>query len=152
MIPLMRIKSEQNYSNALGEEIVELIECSKNGQLLYREVIDLLGDHDSIKLKIDELLFTNKILKIPLEMGGNIKDFILIIPRKVIIGWTTMVCPCFICQRIDECAVNNPVNPVTCKSFNEWLKEEDNGSSIKDFEYEVFEINEENEKVVKVFK
>ncbi len=152
MIPIMRIKVEQNYSSALGEEIIELIECSKNGQLLYREVLDLLGDHDSIKLKVDELLFTNKILKIPFEMGGNIKDFILIIPKKETIGWTTMVCPCFVCQRIDECAVNNPVNPVTCKSFNEWLKEEDKSSSIKDFEYEVFETNEEDKKVGQIYK
>jgi len=152
VIPLMRIKIEHNYSSALGEEIIELIECSKNGQLLYREVLDLLGDHDTIKLKIDELLFTNKILKIPLEMGGNIKDFVLIIPKKVIIGWTTMVCPCFVCQRMDECGLNNPVNPVACKSFNEWLKEEDNSSSIKDFQYEVFDVIEEDEKAVRIFK
>ncbi|UJG44736.1 MAG: hypothetical protein K9W46_06025 [Candidatus Heimdallarchaeum endolithica] len=120
MIPKQRIKVEQSYSNALGEEIIELIELTKEKKLLHSEVLDLLGNHLTIKLKIDELLYNNKILKIPVEIG-NVKDYMLTIPRKEETGWDTMVCRCFTCERIHECNVNNPVNPILCKAFNEWL-------------------------------
>jgi len=120
MIPKQRIKVEQSYSNALGEEIIELIELTKEKKLLHSEVLDLLGDHSTIKLKIDELLYNNKILKIPVEIG-NVKDYLLTIPRKEETGWDTMVCRCFTCERIHECSINNPVNPILCKAFNEWL-------------------------------
>jgi len=144
MIPIQRIKTEKNYSTALGDEIIELIDRSANKQLLYREVLDILGNHDSIILKIDELLYTNKILKIPIEMG-NVKDYVLIIPKKAETGWMTMVCPCFTCDRMDECAVNNPVNPVSCRLFNEWLIEEDGTESIQAFRFIEFDILDDDE-------
>ncbi|MCG3259888.1 MAG: hypothetical protein H7644_09090, partial [Candidatus Heimdallarchaeota archaeon] len=48
MLPVQRIKTEINYSIALGDEIVELIDRTQNKNLLYREVLDLLGGHDTI--------------------------------------------------------------------------------------------------------
>jgi len=144
MIPKQRIKNEKNYSTALGDEIIELIDRTANKQLLYREVLDILGDHDSIKLKIDELLYTNKILKIPVEMG-NVRDYVLTIPKKKETGWMTLICPCFTCDRIAECSVNNPVNPVSCRLFNEWLMEEDETDKIKPFKFIEFDILEDDE-------
>lgn len=144
MIPIQRIKTEKNYSTALGDEIIELIDRTANKQLLYREVLDILGNHDSIIMKIDELLYTNKILKIPIEMG-NVKDYVLIIPKKTETGWKTMICPCFTCDRMDECSVNNPVNPVSCRLFNEWLIEEDDSNKIKPFKFIEFDILDEDE-------
>ena len=144
MIPKQRIMVDKQYSEALGDEIIELIARTKYGQILYREVLDLLGGHESIKLKIDELLFNNQILKIPVQMG-NVKDYVLTLPRKEETGWITMICPCFTCNRIHECAINNPVNPVTCKIFNEWLIEEDESGSITPFLFEEFDLIEEEE-------
>lgn len=148
VIPLQRIKTERSYSLALGEEILEQISKTKNNQLLYREVLELLGDHENIKLKIDELVFNNLILKIPIKIG-NVKDFVLTIPRKRDIAWDTMVaCPCFTCTHVHECEIGNPVNPVSCQAFNEWLLEEDNTSSIQPFkfvEYDEFEGEDDDE-------
>ena len=144
MIPIQRIKTEKNYSIALGDEIIELIDRTSSKQLLYREVLDILGNHESIILKIDELLYTNKILKIPIEIG-NVKDYVLIIPKKKETGWMTMICPCFTCDRIDECAVNNPVNPVSCRLNNEWLIEEDETNKIKPFKFIEFDILDDDE-------
>ena len=141
MIPIQRIKIEKNYSIALGDEIIELIDRTKNKQLLFREVLDILGEHKTIILKIDELLYTNRILKIPIEIG-NAKDYVLTIPQKKETGWMTMVCPCFVCDRISECSVNNPVNPVSCRLSNEWLIEEDETNEIKPFrtvEYDILD-------------
>ena len=144
MIPVQRIKIEKNYSIALGEEIIELIDRTNNRQLLYREVLDILGDHDSIILKIDELLYTNRLLKIPIEIG-NVKDYVLTIPKKKETGWMTMICPCFVCDRTSECAVNNPVNPVSCRLFNEWMIEEDESNKIQPFRFVEFEILDDDE-------
>jgi len=146
MIPIQRIKTEKNYSTALGDEIIELIDRTANKQLLYQEVLDILGSHESIVLKIDELLYTNKILKIPIEMG-NVKDYVLIIPKTEETGWLTMTCPCFTCDRIDECAVNNPVNPVSCRLNNEWLIEEDDSNEIQPFRFVEFDILDEDDKI-----
>ena len=146
MIPSQRIKIEKNYSSALGDEIIELIDRTQNKQLLYREVLDLLGNHDSIILKIDELLYTNKILKIPIKMG-NVKDFVLTIPKKEETGWMTMICPCFTCDRIHECSINNPVNPVSCRLYNEWLIEEDNSKKIQPYQFVEYEILDDDDRI-----
>ena len=146
MIPVQRIKTEKNYSSALGDEIIELIDRTKNKQLLYREVLDILGNHDSIVLKLDELLYTNKILKIPVKMG-NVKDFVLTIPKKKETGWMTLICPCFTCDRISECSVNNPVNPISCRLFNEWLIEEDASKEIQPFRFVEYEILDDDDKI-----
>ena len=144
MIPEQRIMAEHNYSDALGCEIIELIGRTENKQLLYNELLDMLGDHETIRLKIDELLFNNLLLKIPVKLG-NVKDFVLAIPKREQTAWNTMICPCFTCNKINECAINNPVNPVKCKSFNEWLIAEDNTNSITPFLFEEFDIIEEEE-------
>jgi len=144
MIPTQRIKIIRNYSRALGDEIIELIDRTENKQLLYREVLDLLGQHESIKQKIDELLYTNKILKIPIKIG-NVKDYVLTIPKKEETGWLTVACPCFTCDRTGECGVNNPVTPVSCRSFNEWLMEEDGSSFVQPFRFVEFDILDEDE-------
>lgn len=151
MIPKQRIIVEKLYSEALGDEIIELIARTQYQQILYREVLDLLGGHESIKLKIDELLFNNQILKIPIKIG-NVKDYVLTLPRKEETGWITMACPCFTCNRINECAVNNPVNPVSCKHFNEWLIEEDESKKIIPFLFEEFDLPEEEEDAYFEFK
>ncbi|MHA1304723.1 MAG: hypothetical protein ACTSQE_06175 [Candidatus Heimdallarchaeaceae archaeon] len=148
MIPKQRIKIQQSYSNALGEEIIELIDRTNDKKLLNSEVLDLLGNHEVIKLKIDELLYNNKILKIPVELG-NVKDYMLTIPKKEETGWQTMVCRCFTCERIHECGINNPVNPISCKAFNEWLIEsgeieEFMGETLR-FQFEEFDVIEEEE-------
>ncbi len=146
MIPIQRIRTEKNYSSALGDEIVELIDKTKSRKLLYREVLDILGNHDSIILKIDELLYTNKILKIPIKIG-NVKDFVLTIPRKEETGWMTMICPCFTCDRISECGINNPVTFESCLLFNEWLIEEDLSKEIQPFKFIEFEVLEDKTKI-----
>jgi len=146
MIPIQRIKIVRNYSSALGDEIIELIDRTSNKQLLYREVLDLLGQHESIKHKIDELLYSNNILKIPIKIG-NVKDYVLTIPRKEETGWLTIACSCFTCDRIDECEINNPVTPVSCRLFNEWLMEEDGTDKIKPFKFVEFDILDEDEKI-----
>ena len=146
MIPAQRIKIERNYSSALGDEIIELIDRTTNKQLLYREVLDFLGNHDTIILKIDELLYNNRILKIPIKIG-NVKDFVLTIPKKKETGWMTMICPCFTCDRIHECGINNPVNPVSCRLFNEWLIEEDESNKIQPFRFIEFDILDDDETV-----
>ena len=151
MIPIQRIRTERNYSNALGDEIIELIDRTENRQLLYREVLDLLGNHDSIVLKISELLYTNKILKIPIQKG-NVKDYVLTIPKKEETGWMTMICPCYLCDRISECGINNPVNPVSCRLFNEWLIEEDTTEKIQAFKFVEYEILEEDSSIKIPFK
>ncbi len=146
MVPSQRIKYEITYGKALGDEIFELISRTKNQQLLHREVLDILGNHDTVIQKIDELLYNNKILKIPVELG-NVKDFVLLIPKKENTGWLTMLCPCFTCIHITECEINNPVTPVSCKTFNEWLCEEDSSATIKLFkldDYELLDPEEEN--------
>jgi hypothetical protein len=146
MIPVQRIKTEKNYSIALGDEIIELIERTQNKNLLYREVLDILGNHESIVLKLDELLYTNRILKIPIKVG-NVKDYVLTIPKKKETGWMTMVCPCFTCDRNSECSVNNPVNPVSCRLFNEWLIEEDESKKIQPFKFIEYDILDDDDNI-----
>ncbi len=151
MIPKQRIKVERSYSSALGEEIIELIKRTQDNKLLYSEILDMLGDHDSIRLKVDELLYNNEILKVPVELG-NVKDFLLTIPKKVQTAWDTMtVCSCFTCSRIHECGINNPVNLITCKALNEWMLET-SGLSDKEieklkFKFEDFDLIEEEDEI-----
>lgn len=146
MMPVQRIKIEKNYSIALGDEIIELIDRTHNKTLLYREVLDLLGGHETIIHKLDELLYSNRILKIPIT-EGNVKDYVLTIPKKKETGWMTMVCPCFICDRISECAINNPVNPVSCRLYNEWLIEEDESKKIQSFRFIEYDILDDDDRV-----
>ncbi len=113
-------KGSGKYDESLERAILQYLEKINHEPIDYETLVKEFGGYPQVKDKLKQLMFQNKI--VVEHYNGE--------PRKIRLAqvhlstWDTLdSMPCFACSRTDECGMDNPVNPVTCKEFNEWLED-----------------------------
>ena len=113
-------QGSKKYDESLEKAILQYLEKVNHDAIDYEELVKEFGGYPQVKDKLKQLMFQNKI----------VIDHYEGVPKKVRLSkihlstWHTLdSMPCFACVKTDECGMDNPVNPVTCKEFNEWLED-----------------------------
>ena len=113
-------QGSKKYDESLEKAILQYLEKGNHDAIDYEELVKEFGGYPQVKDKLKQLMFQNKIVIDHYEGA----------PKKVRLSkihlstWHTLdSMPCFACAKTDECGMDNPVNPVTCKEFNEWLED-----------------------------
>ena len=117
------------YEEGLENAVMDYLGGMESATVKYYDLVKEFGGYPIVKEKLKQLMFENRII-IDHKQG---EPWQVRLPKSELSEWDTLdSMPCFACPKTDECGMNNPVNPVTCKLFNEWL---DDSLLLLDFSY-----------------
>lgn len=117
-----------SYNDGLAKSILEMVQ-EKDDQLYMSDILEKFGSYNSVHHQVKRLLLDNKLILYETSpnsiVNNDYENQRIKVVEQTLSEWLDMAAqPCLTCAHTNECAIENPVSPVTCEEFGVWLQEE----------------------------